>query len=516
MRLNSQFRSLLGAFRRTAAWLRREDGISLLMVMGFVLIFSITTSAIVSEVTSNEKSAGRDDRSVTLFNLAEAALNFGIDQVNTELDPKGDLGECISPSTSCPGWARYEGLPGLNELDQPEWHAEKSAAGVWTVYARASRGSTIRELEATLERGVDPDSPPPPAWQGAYSYNAGTCIIDLSNNFMAAEDIYTNGDLCLGANVHIDDSTPGSEAKTKLYVGGDVWLQNNKAQIGDADNELLSATVIGKCYVGASKSVSNEKDCANPDQSHIYTRSFFTKITNIADPIEKPPVDLTWYERAAPRLDSPCKIPGETFPGTDNNSARDNSIPAAVSLFPSTAYSCTTPYGSTISWTPDSSSSGRLSINGVVFIDGSLLESKNSLTVVYSGRGTIYVNGTITLSGNNLKLCPTLDCSGWNPNTNLLLLVALNNTLDGLPPPPPIPDTFTIDNNAIFQGAGYAIGGFLTKNNGRIEGPVIADGLRFGNNAGYFTPLGDDGLPAGAPMNPNAWLPEEGSWRQVR
>lgn len=506
MRLHSRFRSLLGALRGPAAWLRREDGISLLMVMGFVLIFSITTTAIVSEVTSNEKSAGRDDKSSAVFNLAEAALNFGIDQVNTELDPNDDLGDCTSPSTSCPGWARYEGLPGLSEAEKPEWYAEKSA-GVWTVHARASRGSTLRELEATLERGVDPDNPDFRAWQGAYSYNEpGTCIY-LNNNAITAEEIYTNGDLCLEQNVHIDDSIPGSNAKTKIHVGGDVWLKNN-ANIGDPGDEVLSAAIGGHCYTGSSRDL---QVCSNSGLSRVYALDYLP--VDPSNQIEKPPVDLTWYERAAPRPDYPC-LAGSygTFPGTDNDSTRNNSL-SNVNLFGS-SYKCSTTAGS-IEW---KSSDHTLTISGVVFVDGNLVETLNSFSVVYSGRGTIYFNGTISFSGNNFHLCPTSSCGAWDPNTNLLLLVVLNNTPDGLPAasPPDIPNTFTITNGGKFQGAAYVIGGFSADNNSSIQGPVIADGLRFGNNAGYFTPLGDDGLPADAPMNPNAWLPKAGSWRQVR
>ncbi|HEY5473962.1 MAG TPA: hypothetical protein VIK32_12310, partial [Candidatus Limnocylindrales bacterium] len=243
------------------------------------------------------------------------------------------------------------------------------------------------------------------------------------------------------------------------------------------------------------------------------------------EPVPKPPVDLTWYDRAAPRPGYPC-LPDSsygTFPGTDSNSMRDNSLPP-VELFPtgtSSSYKCTTPAGS-ITW---DSSLHTLTISGVVFVDGSLLEKKteNSFSVLYSGRGTIYFNGFIDLEGNNLHLCPisaTSDCiaSKWETGTDLLLLVALNN---GAPPPQDPADAFYTfkfgGTGAIFQGAAYAIGGFETLNGGRIEGPVIADGLIFKNTSSYsFTSLGDNGIPSGAPVTNNAWLPKAGSWRQVR
>jgi len=484
------------------------------MVMGFVLIFSITTSAIVIEVTSNEKSAGRDDKSSAVFNLAEASLNFGIDQVN-KFD--GAAGTAVNntcfPSTNCSVyednnsiWTAYTGLPGLSSAEQPKWYAKKNDAGVWTVHARATRGSTTRELAVKLQRASDPQSPDLQAWQGAYSYNQpGTCIL-LSNGVTIAEDIYTSGDLCLDQNAGLVDSTPTPDEKTTLYVGGYLWLKNG-AYAGKSDNYLLSATILGHCYTGNSKV---EQVCSTPALSQVYAGSYPTGAA--AEPVPKPPIDLTWYNRAAPRPDYPC-LSGSygTFPGTDNDSTRNNSL-SNVELFASTSYKCSTPAGS-IEW---QSGNRKLIISGVVFVDGNFLESQNNVSVLYSGRGTIYFDGTIHITGNSVHLCPTSDCSAWNPDTNMLLLVALNNTLDGLPAQPPIPYTFTIENNAIFQGAGYAIGGFQTSNNGRIEGPIIADGLIYKNNAGYFTPLGGKGLPGGGPTTPNAYLPAAGSWRQVR
>ena len=483
------------------------------MVMGFVMIFSITTSAIVIEVTSNEKSAKRDDSSVAIFNLAEASLNFGVDQVNKLDGAAGTVADntCF-PSTNCSVWTAYTGFDGLSPAERPEWYAKKTA-GVWTVHARATRGSTTRELELTLQRGVDPDQQDPPVWQGAYSFNEpGTCM-ELTNNVSLAENIYTNCDLCLAQNAFINDSTPTPDEKTNIYVGGDVWLMNN-ARIGEADsatkpggNYLLSATVRGLCYTGNQKVLQN---CSTPASSHIYASNFPTGDDAVT--VEKPPVDLSWYERGAPRPDYPC-LAGSygIFPGTDNDSTRNTSL-SNVELFGSTSYKCSTTAGS-IEWR---SGTRTLIVSGVVFVDGNLLEDQNSLSVVYSGRSTIYFNGTITLSGNNFHLCPTSDCRGaWDPNNNLLLLVALNNTLDGAPVPPP-PYTFQIANGAILQGAGYAIGGFRTQNNGVIQGQIIADGMDFGNNTGYFTPLGDDGIPDGGPAPLNAWLPEKGSWRQIR
>ena len=70
-----------------------------------------------------------------------------------------------------------------------------------------------------------------------------------------------------------------------------------------------------------------------------------------------------------------------------------------------------------------------LTINGTVFIDGNLVFDSCDYAV-YQGRGTIYVNGTVTF-GNGTKICAKAisgsPCAGnYDPNSNLLEIVAVN------------------------------------------------------------------------------------------
>ena len=516
MRLNSQFRSLLGAFRRTAAWLRREDGISLLMVMGFVIIFSITTSAIVSEVTSNEKSAGRDDSSVTLFNLAEAALNFGadstIDWANTN-DLAGTLSDRCLPATSpCapPPWTSLQqtSWPSLPPDQLPQWYAQKvtdplTAAIAWTVHARATRGLTTKELEIRLTRHYVPAPDAFTAWKGAFANNkAGRdYCVRLDNNITISQNLFTSGDLCIPNSAAIFDDPKVSGPNTTVYVGNDLWI-DNQGTIGTSSEKILHATVRNKCHYNSA-----DVNCKTAASSKIYA-SDPVVTGGPAIEVTKPPLDLSWYENASPGPKHPCVTQTGTPPTFDNDSTRNKSLGQA-NLFPSTAYSCTTPSGS-ISWTPGSP--GHLVVSGAIYFDGDFSPGGDAW-VQYSGSATIYFTGTVNFA-NYDKICPTAACTP-NPDFtsgNMLVLVAMNNGVT----PGWNTYTFQLSNSSIFQGGAYAVGGWQASNTARMEGPVVADAFRLSNQAQFYAPLNID-LPDDAPSEKDTILAaEQGSWRQIK
>jgi hypothetical protein len=496
--------SLKAPWRVLLAAARREEGASLLLVLAFMIAFSITTSAIVVEVTSNERFAKRDDTYSETFHKAEAALAAGIDWVNSN-DSDGIMSSPTRFPTS--GWAPYTALD-ASEASQPGWYAEK-VEGAWTVHSYAVDGDVERELEIKLQRGIDPETIDLQSWQGVYSNNPpGTCIT-ISNNAGLVEHVYTRGDLCIGNNGFILDDPNTAGPNTTVYVGGRVILDNN-SYIGTSSSPILKATIVGGCWYGGKSRI-----CSNSSQSHVYSTQYSAGISSIT----KPAAELSWYENASPgpahwcdpALGSP--VPPAGF--FDNNTTRDNSR-GDINPFGSTAYTCKT-LGGEISWDP---ATGTATVNGVVFFDGNL-NITNNVIVRYQGRGTIYFNGTVYLS-NNVQVCPkplptdppTPDCDkSFDFDNALWVLVALNGGVT----PPLGTYTFELNNNAIFQGAAYAVGGVYIANNCQIMGPVVADDFDLKNNATYYTPIGDDGLPDGAPVNAeNVWSVQLRTWRQIK
>ena len=111
---------------------------------------------------------------------------------------------------------------------------------------------------------------------------------------------------------------------------------------------------------------------------------------------------------------------------------------------------------------------------------------------MYQGRGNIYVNGTVSFSGQ-ANICATpisgSPCLGnYAPSTNLLELVAVNagNATNA----------FSLTGQETFEGVAFMNGNFEEAGNGAVHGAVIADTASVAGNG--TVPTGID-PPPGAP-----------------
>ena len=69
-----------------------ERGMSLMLALGFLVIFTISTTAIVNELVLNESGAKRDQAMLTALGAAEAEMNFAQQWVEAN-DPLQDKPE---------------------------------------------------------------------------------------------------------------------------------------------------------------------------------------------------------------------------------------------------------------------------------------------------------------------------------------------------------------------------------------------------------------------------------------
>ena len=89
-----------------------------------------------------------------------------------------------------------------------------------------------------------------------------------------------------------------------------------------------------------------------------------------------------------------------------------------------------------------------LSAKGTIYIDGSA-KVANGAVNTYNGQAAIYLSGTFLLDG---KLCGAVsggncDFAGWNPNTEMLIIVANGTGGQVLPA-----DSIQLANNGQFEG----------------------------------------------------------------
>jgi Tfp pilus assembly protein PilX len=162
--------------------------------------------------------------------------------------------------------------------------------------------------------------------------------------------------------------------------------------------------------------------------------------------------------------------------------------------------------GQTVLW-DDATPSGELSWNattktltvkGTILIDGSAKISNSALNT-YNGQATLYLSGTFYANGS---LCAKFsgsacDFASWNPNTELLTIVA--NGSGGQVNPG---NSIQFANNFSFEGALYATNAIEFGNNVSIGGPIVGSQILLSNNLTTNNFPVVTTVPVGMPSNP--------------
>ena len=176
---------------------------------------------------------------------------------------------------------------------------------------------------------------------------------------------------------------------------------------------------------------------------------------------------------------------------------------------------------SRLAWTfpAGCSGTGTLIVQGSVFIDGNLVID-NCDYAVYQGRGTIYVNGTVSFGGGGRICAQPISgnpCLGnYDPNQNLLEIVA-NNASNVAP-------GFDLGGAGKFEGVAYTNGQFNAGNGASFNGNVTADTATFSGAAALKSVVPPSSAPGASytttttASGPDTvtWSSVPGSWQQLK
>ena len=215
-----------------------------------------------------------------------------------------------------------------------------------------------------------------------------------------------------------------------------------------------------------------------------------------------------WYQHASPGPKSPCTSSSSppTFDGGGRGAPYDTqqdisgtypngSVPTTFDLTPSTNYSCSTSTGS-IAW---NAATRTLTVSGAMYIDGSATVSGG--VNEYNGMATLYLSGTLTVNGLmcGKRNAGGTDCdfTGWNPNTEMLIIGAHGHDASG--------NSISLGNNSKWEGGVYGVNTVSLSNNAVIEGPTIGGTFAFSNNVVLKPFPTITVVPLGAPGNPNVY-----------
>jgi Tfp pilus assembly protein PilX len=323
---------------RLSRLFRSQDGLALPLVLGVIVVLTISVSTLAYYSATNSRSASQSRDDTRSFSLSESGLANAMavlaNPTNNALDP-----DTLPSSEATASSATYEN--GTAKW----WGVLDRSAAVWTVTALGltnnPTGSGVAQVrrKLTAKVSIQPTYTQPlnnPVWNYLYSGHTGsTCDQSLNNNITGSSRMYVAGNLCLSPNVILTQSV--------VIVGGNADLENNAAFGANTSMSTRIETYVGgSCrYAGGSWAACS----GNQDSRHIYSKLVDGSTIGVSHspPVVPPPTAdfATWYENAIPGPSQSCATSSGTPPTFDNNyPARDNSVSTVFDLTPSSSYIC--------------------------------------------------------------------------------------------------------------------------------------------------------------------------------
>ncbi len=498
--------------------LRREDGIALLMALGIMVVFTISTIAMISYTRAGSRNSSISGSRLTALSLAESGIEAASSVINSA--PNASLPSllgcttsgsssalpCTDLSVTGPGGTAY--FHGL--------YSQGSNTGTWTITAYGAVSnptggtSTLKKaVTATVLITGGGQSNNISVWNYVYatSPQGAGCEVDISGNNVTVDvPLFVTGDLCLEAgNAAIKENTVNGGQAVDVRVLGKLVYGDPNATVGTSAQPITSGLVSGGC----TTSIGGTGHTCTPPGDKWYVRQTDTPITATTPTTDFP----SWYLNASPGPKHVCDTTLTASPSltaTTNKFDSDstmNGTTAEFDLTPVSSYNCVTSTG-TLSW---NATTKLLTINGTIFFDGPVTSTNTA--AMYHGKATVYVNGTYNISVNNSSLragcpsspaAPTHRCafsntsSEWVPNNDNLLIITnkLNATAINLSA-----------NNIEFQGGLMCPSSStmdLQGNNIILEGAFICGKFIWGQNLTMMPLPTVSNLPPGAPVPPNA------------
>lgn len=445
------------------------------MALAFALlalaVLTVVGVAVIIYTGANSRTTAHSRADKAAFSLAESGLNEAAAVLHGSADPLGQAAITETTTTHPEGSVTWSGT---------------RSGDIWTLTATATVSNPTGPGAAPITRTVTEQHrvelvtvvSDNTAW--GHLYADGPDCLPMEGSSTISEPLYVRGSICLEGRARITSTA------TPVSVLGTIET-DGQATVGTASAPIAELHVGGGCRKGTSGSYVTP---CGPSQS-VYATYQDAVVPDVA----RPPLNLAWwYENAKPGPRWACTSASGSVPPFDNDGMLNRSLPGAIDLMPFTPYSCIVEVGSLVfgqlTWTPGSP--GSLVVDGAIFFDGDIV-MRAAPTALYSGRGTIYASGSITIEGSR-KLCGAWDGDGcdwaaWDPNENLLAMVAGTSTDEY---------GFTLQSSSEFQGAVYAVTDYKREGSSISQGPVIANSfLLEGESAVGWNPT--EILPEGAP-----------------
>ena len=534
------------------ARLRGEDGISLVIALGVLVVLAALSTSAMAFIRSNQHNAVLSQADLQARTTAEAGLNAAYSLLSRESATGGNpstpsllgcaasttsigasdcsspqplcmavAGACVAGSSQSQGTASVYGF--FSGTNPQTFFGVSVPAATWlflsTGYA-ANPDGTVDGKMAMATAKISPLG----AGQVAAVWNhvfltavlgAGTCQLNLQGNTTSIDiPIYTNGNVCLGSNGSGVTVAETAGKPIDLMIGGKLVLVGGSKIGADSLHPITSGVVVGGC---TTVSASAATVPCTPTGFSYWVKSVDTWVPN-----EAPTLTATQmannYASFDPGPLHPCQA--GTTPAPPAASAFDSTLSggtvepdtsgsvstgSAFELTPNFSYSCLSQNGASVGRLTWDNTAKLLTINGSIFFDSNLTISQSA---TYTGAAVIEAAGTIGINGNGTKICAVYssqsnncDWSNWQgttSNQSMLTLVSLTAATPSI--------SFT-NNAQSFQGSLWTqpTGSVnFVKNGINIEGPISVGTFDSSFNNASFQPMPViTNMPVGAPLPPN-------------
>lgn len=501
------YRTLLASLTRR---LREESGVALLVALVALSALGAGVVTVAAFSTTAGHTAVRASADQQAYAYAEAGINSAMavlaDPTTNALDPTVLPAPPPDPAAQRDDYGTGYVLWG-GTLD--------TTTSQWTItaigYAPNPAGPNLpdrwRKLTATTQVLASLTQPlNNQVWNYIYAWKTGgpnVCDVTVDNNVNISASLYVEGNLCLSNNATVTQQTSTPPTPANVVVKGKLAIANN-GWVGTASNPVNELHVVGGCGSSLS-SVHTCSPTTDPINAGV--------LDSNPPPITPPTPDWTgWYQDAGLGPYSPCPAGSLNPPTFDVDTNLDLSTngnaPAfgtstlnTIDLTPSFSYTCKGA-DAELSW---DASTKVLTVSGVIYFDGNVTVANGAVNE-YQGQATIYATGTFTMSNDSmmcgLRTADGTDCdfaaaTGWDPNTNMLIVVAHGNDGSG--------NSVVLYNNAKWEGGLYAYNNMDLVNNAVVEGPMILGGITFTNNLVVKPFPVITSVPLGAPGNPTVY-----------
>ena len=507
---------------------KSDKGIVLLIVILFVVILGVSTTAILKLHSMEVNLARRQNNSTRAFYLAEAGLQRAL--YNLDQDFKGDTtpswvdgdidGIDVTQGGTIVIPQNRDEAKAIDDPAQPFYSLPYSSTSladgsysvellnisgktdqIWVKSTGISGESTRTIVAHVAENNLSP-------WNAAIFGGAGLGGVLINGNVEIHGSVHILGEGLTPADYAIDMS--GSAVVMDSYSGIPLAL-SSRIVAGELDTKLRvkhglvglsgSATVgqpgdpvdgvyVTDGYGGTKGAASVYSDNGFANSYDLGDTVTFPKISG-----DNPYTDLDTGNIYANYL-AYAKANGLVISAAGELAELANITP--VSIFE---------YKDLDDNKIKMDGNGNLTISGIVYIEGGDLEMKDAPgknTIIYSGSGIIVVEGDAVLSDGEVRIETNILTAGTFPTSDVLGVITSGKLIF---------DEAAID----IMGAFYAETKIELKKQTDLAGTIVSNYIDMGSNVPsvYQVPSLIDNLPEGMIDLPNKWFPVMEDWQEI-